>query len=505
MSFGYIKYIIEKIKRLDGEVNVYKKVVQNPSLPAIAYVNWAIHLAECGYITEAEEKLESSTLMAHQTPESYINLGVLRARERKFEEAKEYYIKALKLDHNSAKAYCFWGNALTEMQDFKEAEKRFADALKIDPNNTDILINWGISLVRQGKHLQARDKFQQACKFQGANLTAIYFLGLVDLELGEFEHAKEKFKMIISMVQNHFEALYYLAYIHFKAEEYEQSLSYALKSLAVFPKKIETYMLIGENYLNLKNEQECFKHYEEGEKECGFTYFFLISWGISLQGFERYEESIEKFKRAIEINDKNDLGYASVATSYFKMKDYDNATIYLQKTLELNPENYYAMDTLGQINLERGNYKEAIEYFSQVLKYSAKLTDTYGKIAKAYALEGDSQKADEFYRKLIEYQPNEVRAYLDYAQFLIEQKDYEQALKRLQKANKLDDKNLDCMNLLFSVHYILAKENGSDYNMECAITIAEKIEENYPDLFLYKDEKRELEIIMENGKGKMEN
>lgn len=500
MSFGYLKNIIDKIKKLDSEVNVYKKVVLNPSLPSLAYVNWAIHLAECGYVTEAEEKLESSTLMAHQTPESYINLGVLRARERKFDEAKELYIKALNLDHNSAKAYCFLGNALTETQDYKEAEKRFADALKIDPNNTDILINWGISLVRQGKHLQARDKFQQACKFQGANLSAIYFLGLVDLELGEMKKAKEKFKMIISMVPNHFEALYYLAYIHFKVEEYEKSLSYALKSLEVFPKKIETYMLIGENYLNLKNSLECFKYYQMGENECGGHYFFLISWGISLQGFDLYPESIEKFQQAIEINDKNDLGYASVATSYFKMKDFDNAMTYLQKTLELNPENYYAMDTLGQINLEQGNYKEAIDYFTQVLKHSAKLTDNYGKIAKAYSLDGDFTKADEFYRKAIEYQPNEIKVYIDYAQFLIEQKDYAQALKRLQKASKIDEKNLDCLNLLFSVHYILAKENGSDYNMESAIKVAEKIEKDYHDEFLYGEEKRELEQKRVKGK-----
>lgn len=499
MSFGYIKYILEKIKRLDGEVNIYKKIVQNPSLPSLAYVNWAIHLAECGYLAEAKEKLESSTLMAHQTPESYINLGVLKAREGKFNEAKEFYIKALKLDHNSAKAYCFLGNAFTETEDYKEAEKRFADALKIDPNNTDILINWGISLVRQQKYSQAKEKFQQACKFQGANLTAIYFLGLVDLELGEFEHAKEKFHLIISVVPHHNEALYYLAYIHFKADEYEQSVAYALKSLEIFPKKIETYMLVGENYLNLKNEQECFKFYEIGERECGLTYFFLISWGLSLQGFERYEESIEKFKKAIEINDKNDLGFASCAASYFKMKDYDNALIYLHKTLELNPGNYYAMDISGQINYERENYKEAINYFNQVMKHSVKLTGNYIKIARAYAKDGDLQKADEFFRKALEYEPNEMQGYIDYAEFLLEQKDFSQALKRLQKANKIDENNLDCLNMLFSVNYILAKENGSDYNIESAIKIAEKLENDYPDFFLYKEEMKELKEFRRRG------
>lgn len=309
----------------------------------------------------------------------------------------------------------------------------------------------------------------------------------------DMEKAKEKFKMIISVVPHHNEALYYLAYIHFKKENYEKSLSYALKSLEIFPKKIETYMLIGENYLNLKNEQECFKYYEMGEKECSVTYYFLISWGISLQGFGHYEASNEKFQKAIEINDKNDLGFASVATSFFKMKDYDNAMIYLQKTLEVNPENYYAMETLGQINLDKENYKEAINYFNMVLKYSAKLTNTYGKIAKAYFMDGDIFKADEFYRKSIEYQPEDIQVYIDYAQFFISQQNYVEALKKLKNANKIDDKNLDCLHLLFYVNYMLAKENISDYNIESALNIAAKIEKDYPDSFLYDEEKRELE------------
>lgn len=501
MPFKYLKNIIDNIIKLDVEVNDYKKVVQNPYIPSIAYVNWAVHLAECGHLSEAEEKLVSSTLMAHQTPEAYINLGVLKTREGKFEEAKDFYIKAIRLDNNSSKAYCFLGNALTEMQDYKDAEKKFASALKIDPNNPDIILNWGISLVRQKKYLQAREKFQQVCKFNGANFTALYFLGLVDLELGEKEKAKEKFKMITNVVTNHYESLYYLAYIYYKEENYKKSLSYALKSLEVYTKKIETYMLIAENYMNLGNEQECFKYYELGEKECDITYYFFLSWGISLQKFEHYEESKEKFQKAIELDEKNELALAYIGTSFYRLKDYDNAEKFLQKSLETDPQNFYAMDFLGQIHFDREDYKEAIKYFSLVLKHSAKAVKNYGRIAKAYLLDGDIQKANEYYQKSVEYQPDEIQVYIDYAKFLSDQKNYEQALKKLQNAYKIDDKNLDCLNLLFYVNYILAKENLSDYNMEKAINIAEKIEKDYPGSFIYIDEKKELEEERKKGKG----
>jgi tetratricopeptide (TPR) repeat protein len=493
LSFEFLKNLIENIKKLDVEVNDYKRVVQNPYIPSIAYVNWAIHLAESGDIEEAEKKLISSTLMAHQTPESYINLGVIKTRKGNLEEAKELYIKAIRLDHNNAKAYCFLGNVLTEMKDFKEAEKKFVYAAKLDPNNSDILLNWGISLVRQKKFLLASEKFQQACKSNGSNYTALYFLALVDLELGDVDKAKEKFKMIVSTVPNHYESYYYLAYIDFKEKKYEESLSYGLKSLEVFNKKPETYMIIAENYMHLKNEQECFKYYELGQNECRINYFFFISWGIALQKFGRYEESKEKFQKAIKLDDKNDIGFAHLGTSCYHLKDYDCAINFAQKTLDINPESIHALDILGQINFDRENYKESIKYFSQVLQNSAKEVENYGKIANAYFLDGDIEKANEYYQKAIQYQSEDMQIFIDYAKFLIEQKEYEQALKKLQTAYKFDDKNLDCLNLMFYVNYMLAKENISDYNIERAIEVAQIIEKNYPDSFIYREEKQELE------------
>ena len=335
MSFKFLKKIFENVKKLDSEVNEYKKVVKNPYMPSIAYVNWAMHLVESGESALAEEKLVSSTMMVHQTPEAYISLGILKAKEKKYEEAKNFYIQALRLDSKNAKAYCFLGNALTETGEYEKAEKNFKIASKIDTNNYDIILNWGISFIRQRKFLFAKEKFENACRFNNSNLTATYFLGLIDLELGETSKAKEKFQLITSIDQNNYEAFYYLAYIFYKEEFYEQSLLQALKSLEIYPQKIETYMLVAENYMHLNNKEECFKTYESGEKNSKANYYFLISWGISLQHFNYYEESKRRFQKSIDINPNNDLGVAYLGISFYKLKDYDNAMDLFKKTLGL--------------------------------------------------------------------------------------------------------------------------------------------------------------------------
>lgn len=495
-----ISKIVDGIKELDVEVNDYKKVVQNPYIPSVAYVNWAVHLAESGQFEEAEEKLVASTLMAHQTPEAYINLGLLKTKEKDYDAAMSYYIKAIRLDKNSAKAYCFLGNTLTEMRDYKDAEKKFKYANKIDPNNSDVLLNWGLSLLRQRKMQQAKEKFQQACKLNISNFMALYFWGIVELEMEEYEKAREKFKIIVSALPNHHEALYYLAYLDFKENNYNESLYYAEKSLEINPKKIETYMLVAENYMNMDKESECLKYYEIGQKEAQISYYFLISWGASLQKFKRYEESKAKIEGAIKMDPQNDLGYAYLGVSLFKLEDYDAAVEIFNKTLELNTKNIVAFDNLGQISFDRKDYKNAIKYFELVLKNSAKAVKNYHKIANAYNLDKNTEKAREYFEKASEYQPDEINVYIDYAKFLIEQKDYKLAMRKIRNACKLDDKNVDCLNILFYLNYLLAKENLYDYNVEEAMKIAKKIEENYPDSFGYADEKEELLSILNSKK-----
>jgi len=498
LSFEFLKSIVNRIKLLDGEVCEYKTFGRNPYIPAIAYVNWAIHLAEMGKFEDAEDKLISSTHMAYQTPEAYIHLALLKIKEQNFEEAYDLLDKSIRLDRRNARAYCFLGNVLTEVGNYKDAEKKFKVAQKLEPNNSDIFLNWGISLIKQRKFVEAREKLQKACKLNMSNFTALYFWGIVELELGDNEKAKAKFQLIISVIHNHYEALYYLAYIKFKEKNYRESLNYALRSLEFYTKKTETYMLIAENYMFLGDEANSLKYYEMGEKEAPVNYYFLISWGTTLQKFNQFEESKTKFQSAVEMDSENDLGYACLGLSNYRTNNTDEAMEIFDKTLKINPQNIVALENLGQIHFEKQEYQISISYFEQVIKNSAKAIKNYHKIANAYFLDNNLTKAGEYFKKASEYQPDEIYVHIGYAKVLLAQRDYKLALRKIRTAYKLDENNIDCLNILFYVNYVLAKENLYDYNIGDAIRLAEKIEKSHPDLFRYPNEKEELISILKD-------
>ena len=98
----------------------------------------------------------------------------------------------------------------------------------------------------------------------------------------------------------------------------------------------------------------------------------------------------------------------------------------------------------------------------------------------------------------MEYQPNEIKLCVDYAEYLIAQKDYKLALTKMQNAYKLDSNNIECLNVLFYLNYLLAKENLYDYNIEKAMKFAKEIEEKDPDSFSYAKEKEELVLLLNN-------
>jgi tetratricopeptide (TPR) repeat protein len=245
----------------------------------------------------------------------------------------------------------------------------------------------------------------------------------------------------------------------------------------------------------IEDEDNCYKYYELGEKNAKTNFFFMISWGLSLQHFKKHEESKEKFKMAIEMAPENELGPSSLGIANFETKNYEEAEKCFNRALEINPQNVISLDKIGDINFDRENYDEAIEYYKKVLSISAEFVQNYAKIAKIYFLKQDFENSNKYYEKAIEYSPKNTKLLSEYAQALIAQKEYRTAIRKLRAALKLENDDLESLQVLFYVNYLLAKENIYDYNVKEAMEIAEKIEKKYPGEFRYIKEKGELESL----------
>jgi tetratricopeptide (TPR) repeat protein len=91
-----------------------------------------------------------------------------------------------------------------------------------------------------------------------------------------------------------------------------------------------------------------------------------VGWFYIQQG--RYPEAEKMFKKAIEMNPKNDVAYADSGNLYNRQNRYREAETMFKKALELNPNNTSAYDGLGICYREQKRYQEAEAMFKKALE-----------------------------------------------------------------------------------------------------------------------------------------
>ena len=105
---------------------------------------------------------------------------------------------------------------------------------------------------------------------------------------------------------------------------------------------------------------------------------------------------------------------------------------------------------------------------------------------------GDREDAKEYFEKSLVENPADIKNYIQYSQFLIKNNEIESAQRKLRRALKLKDDNIEILNLLFHVSYILVKQNNCEYNVRETLSIGDKIISIDENGFKYTDEYTEL-------------
>lgn len=120
----------------------------------------------------------------------------------------------------------------------------------------------------------------------------------------------------------------------------------------------------------------------------------------------KYQEALEDFSKAIDLNPDNAQIYIARSAVYIVLKDIPLALNDLQEALTLLPDSHI-------VNC---------------------------KIADAYAMKNDYEKSEYYYKKAIELKPQSSLAYLGYAQLCEKNHKKDKAIENYSVAAKLDIK-----------------------------------------------------------------
>jgi len=121
-------------------------------------------------------------------------------------------------------------------------------------------------------------------------------------------------------------------------------------------------------------------------------------------GYARhFDSSMEKAKRALDLDPTFALAYMCLADSHMGTKDYPAAVIDLQKALALNAGNTWALTKLGVVYAAAGERNKSEAILRGLLKDAKNRDDAAIDVAQIYSMLGEKDRAFAWLEKAYEY------------------------------------------------------------------------------------------------------
>ena len=99
--------------------------------------------------------------------------------------------------------------------------------------------------------------------------------------------------------------------------------------------------------------------------------------GLACFAKDQYDEAIEAFTKAIELNDGYAFSsYVNLGVVYFEKGEYDKATDACTKAIEIDPGFIGAYHNRGDFYCKQGKFALAIKDYKKVLELEKKLAET---------------------------------------------------------------------------------------------------------------------------------
>lgn len=150
---------------------------------------------------------------------------------------------------------------------------------------------------------------------------------------------------------------------------------------------------------------------EEEDIDLGGDADSYYNRGNALRDRQEYEQAIEEYTRAIEINPDFVNAYYNRGLTYSDLERYQRAIADYTKAVELNPEYLDAYNNRGILYANLQDYDKAIADYMTVIELDPDYVLVYNNLGVAYDSLGRFQDAVGSYSKAIELNPDYALAY----------------------------------------------------------------------------------------------
>jgi len=184
-------------------------------------------------------------------------------------------------------------------------------------------------------------------------------------------------------------------------------------------------------------------------------------YGIILAGQNKLEDSINKYKKSIQINQNFFEAYNNLSGAFFKLKKYDESINTLKKAIQINPNFAEAYYNLGNVYHEIEKFNESIDNYKHAIKINPKYAKAYNNLGNSYREIEKTKESINNYKQAIKIDSNFVDPYYNLAVILMKIKKIEEAILFYEKAIKINNNFEQVYNNLSIIYNDIGKVKES--------------------------------------------
>ncbi len=139
-----------------------------------------------------------------------------------------------------------------------------------------------------------------------------------------------------------------------------------------------------------------------------------VTMGIIFRITGRYEQAIEEFKTALNLDPLNADAYRELATAYDNSNQLDEAEKTYRRAIDLRPSSWLSYKDLGVFYVGHSRYRDAEQPYLKMISLTPDNDWAYRNLGTLYQLEGRNNEAEEMLKKAIGLKPT-VEAYANLA------------------------------------------------------------------------------------------
>ena len=294
-------------------------------------------------------------------------------------------------------------------KEYDVALKLFKKCIENEPDNDKACFYTGCIWEIKGNYKKAIENYISASNLKPKNPAYLTQLAEAYYQIDEYEKAIENWKKVQNIDPGY-------------------EINYINKAIAEWIKDDADYeqaIIDCDIYIsrNSKNEKSSVVYSLRGD--CKY-------W------LEQYDDAIEDFNKALELEGDNVTDLKNRAKTYYQMKEYEKALDDFNKVLEIDPE--YEIDYFEKAYSEykMKQHKEAIDDYTKYLSDYPESANAYNNRGLCqYKLE-NYKDAIEDYNKAIELNPEETLFINNRAEAYYWNDEYEEALNDWDKVLEID-------------------------------------------------------------------